>query len=297
MYLNAGHLHNCKLPYKDKSKPLIVCSCGTYRLINKEKLPTWRPKGRLDFQLVYIAAGKARFFFGKDVMDIPAGHMILFQPRQEQHYEYYAEDKPEVFWLHFTGSDVKNILRSYNIPLDERYFYTGVTSIYQQLFTGMIQELQNCRIGYEELLEMYLRQLLLMVQRYRQDPKSSICPLHQEEIDLARRYFHAHYNEEINIEQYAQAIHMSPCWFNRTFKATTGCTPTQYITDIRMKVAAQLLVTTHDSIQEIASLVGYDNPYYFSRIFRRATGVSPSSHRKSNLHLHSSEEKHCSSQP
>lgn len=144
---------------------------------------------------------------------------------------------------------------------------------------------------------MYLRQLLLMVQRYRQDPKSNICPLHQEEIDLARRYFHAHYNEEINIEQYAQSIHMSPCWFNRTFKATTGCTPTQYITDIRMKVAAQLLVTTHDSIKEIASLVGYDNPYYFSRIFRRATGVSPSSHRKSNLHLHSSEEKHCSSQP
>ena len=41
---------------KDKSKPLIVTSCGTYHLFTRPKLPTWRPRGRRDFQLLYIAS-------------------------------------------------------------------------------------------------------------------------------------------------------------------------------------------------------------------------------------------------
>ena len=48
MYINSGYLNNSRLPFKDKSKPLIVGSCGTYRLRTKERLPTWRPRGRLD---------------------------------------------------------------------------------------------------------------------------------------------------------------------------------------------------------------------------------------------------------
>lgn len=283
MYLNAGFLHNSKLPNKDKSKPLIVNSCGTYRLIRRERLPTWRPKGRLDFQIVYVSSGKAHFFFGDEHVEVPAGHMVLYHPRQEQHYEYYAVDKPEVYWVHFTGSDVKNILRSYDIPLEERFFYTGVTSIYQQLFTSMIQELLNCRIGYEDLLEMYLRQLLLMVQRYRQEHKCNVCSIHQEEIDKARRYFHEHYTEDINIEEYAKSIHMSLCWFTRIFKTMAGCAPKQYIINLRIRTAAQLLESTNYSIHEIAAIVGYENPYYFSRVFKQIKGVTPSDHRKASL--------------
>ena len=118
MYANSGYLNNSRLPFKDKSKPLIVGSCGTYRLRKKEKLPTWRPKGRIDYQLLYVASGKAHFYFNGKEQEVIAGHMVLFQPWQEQHYEYFAKDKPEVYWVHFTGGDVKNILRRHEIPLD-----------------------------------------------------------------------------------------------------------------------------------------------------------------------------------
>ena len=59
MYLNCGYMNNSAIDFKDKSKPLIVGSCGTYRLLTKPKLPTYRPRGRLDYQLIYISAGKA----------------------------------------------------------------------------------------------------------------------------------------------------------------------------------------------------------------------------------------------
>ena len=66
--------------------------------ILSKKLPTWRPRGRLDFQLLYIAAGKAHFHFGSDTEEtiVPAGHMVLYRPKEPQKYEYYANDQTEV---------------------------------------------------------------------------------------------------------------------------------------------------------------------------------------------------------
>ena len=112
MYINSGYLNNSRVPYKNKSKPLIVGSCGTYRLQTVKKLPTWRPRGRLDYQLLYVVSDKAHFYFDDAERIVTAGHMVLFQPRQEQHYEYFGTDKAEVYWVHFTGSNVKNILRT-----------------------------------------------------------------------------------------------------------------------------------------------------------------------------------------
>ena len=63
MYLNSGYLNNTHLDFKDKSRPLIVGSCGTYRLSTHPRLPTYRPRGRLDFQLLYVFAGAVHFHF------------------------------------------------------------------------------------------------------------------------------------------------------------------------------------------------------------------------------------------
>lgn len=280
MYINSGYLNNSRIPYKDKSKPLIVGSCGTYRLNGREKLPTWRPRGRIDYQLLYVASGKAIFHFPDEVKEVVAGHMVLYQPRQEQHYEYFGEDKPEVYWVHFTGSEVKNILRHYCIPLDRNVFYSGSSSTFTYLFKELINEIQTCRTGYEEITEMYLRQILLLVQRNWEERKPTVSSHIQEEIDYARKYFNEHYNEKINIEEYAQSRSMSISWFLRNFKQITGKSPMQYILNIRINNAAALLESTDYNITEISAIVGYDNPLYFSRIFKKQKGVSPVNYRK-----------------
>lgn len=285
MYMNAGFLNNNRLPFKDKSKPLIVGSCGNYRLKSKEKLPTWRPRGTLDYQLIYVASGKTHFYFDDEERIVNAEQMVLFQPRQPQHYEYFAKDKPEVYWVHFTGSDVKNILKHYGVPMDEPVFYSGNSSMYAYLFKEMIHELQTCRVGYQELLEMYLRQILLLIVRSREEHNPTVSSFIQDEMELARRYFTEHYNEEINIEEYAKSRGMSISWFLRNFKQLTAKSPMQYVLSIRINNAVSLLEGTNYNINEISSIVGYDNPLYFSRIFKKQKGVSPSDYRK-NLRPH-----------
>ena len=99
-------------------------------------------------------------------------------------------------------------------------------------------------------------------------------------MDRARTYFEEHYNEDFSIEQYAVSRNMSTSWFNRSFRSTVGTSPMQYILEIRIRNAQVLLETTDYAISDIASIIGYDNPLYFSRLFRKAKGLSPSKYRK-----------------
>ena len=144
----------------------------------------------------------------------------------------------------------------------------------------MITELQSCRVGYEELLSMYLEQVFVLVQRSRTEKRPTVSSHIQGEMGIARRYFQEHYNEDINIEEYAISRNMSVSWFLRNFKQVTGKSPMQYILNIRINNAVSLLESTDYNVTEISTIVGYDNPLYFSRIFTKQKGVSPATYRK-----------------
>ena len=88
-------------------------------------------------------------------------------------------------------------------------------------------------------------------------------------------------NEQVIIDEYAENNHVSVSWFIRNFKHCTGVTPMQYILSKRIYNAEILLQDPTYNVTEIARIVGYDNPLYFSRIFKKAKGLSPSEYRKS----------------
>lgn len=282
MYINSGYHNHSLIDFKDKSRPLIVGSCGTYRLSSHPKLPTYRPRGRLDFQIIYIAAGRAHFHFDNTDDDtvVTAGNIVLYRPKEFQKYEYYGIDKTEVYWVHFTGSDVKNILRNYGFPNDQRIFHVGTSLEYERIFKRIILELQRCREDYEEMLTLLLRHLLIIFHRELTRKHVLKNEYLDHEMDTAASYFNENYNRDINIEEYATSRGMSVSWFIRNFKKFTGTTPMQFITSIRITNSQMLLETTNYAVNEIAHIVGYDNPLYFSRLFHKQKGCSPSEYRK-----------------
>lgn len=280
MYTDSAYWHNKVLDFKDKTHPIFVGSCGTYHLITRPKLPTHRPRGRLDYQLLYVASGKAHFYFNGVEEIVPAGNMVLYRPKEEQRYYYYGIDQTEVYWVHFTGNNVKNILRRYGIADDAHIIHTGTSLAYKQLFLQMIQELKLCKEDYEEMLVNHLSQLLILLHRAIDSRPRGKSPFLMNEMDAAVRFFHENYNRPISIEDYAADHHMSVSWFIRNFKEYTSSTPAQYILSLRVSNAQTLLEGTSYNITEIANIVGYDNPLYFSRVFRKQCGMSPSDFRK-----------------
>ncbi len=285
MYWNSAYWHN-KTPDVDDdfivtTHPLFIISSGNCRVSTKSA-STHRPHGRSDYQLIYIASGRGNFVFHGVKTMVPAGNMILFRPGVEQNYFYKDTDKTNAYWVHFSGSHVEEILEECGITQDMTVIHTGTSLEYKNIFQEMIQELKLCKKHYEEVLANRFQYMLYLVHRainIQQRAQNSILI---SELEETIRYFHMNYNKPLSIEEYAAQHHMSISWFIRSFREYTGSTPTQYLLTLRISNAKSLLQTTKHNVTEIARIVGYDNPFYFSRIFKKHTGLSPSQYREEN---------------
>jgi two-component system response regulator YesN len=98
-------------------------------------------------------------------------------------------------------------------------------------------------------------------------------------ISQARQYIADHFTGQISLESVAESIALSPPYFSRLFSSQVGKTFIDYLTELRIAKASQLLRDSQLSIKEICSAVGYSDPNYFSRIFKKVTGRTPSEFR------------------
>lgn len=279
MYTSCSYLNMPEIPFADHTAPLLVCSCGIYRLSGEDQVSTQRPMGRPDYQLLYVADGVTQFVLGGKTHRLTAGHMVLFRPHQAQHYRYRGRDRTQVCWVHFTGSEVEQILLHSGFTPRDGAFFAGLDPTFMRLFDDMIRELQTRHPNYQTMLELYLRQLLLLCRRTTPLP-AAVTPTLHVQMEAARRHFSQHYNTPISIQDYAASQNVSISWFLRCFKQVTGQTPMQYILSLRMNNAISLMRDTDWNLTQIASAVGYDNPLYFSRLFHKYKGMSPSAYRK-----------------
>ena len=94
-----------------------------------------------------------------------------------------------------------------------------------------------------------------------------------------KRYIREHVADNISIQDIADALHFNPQYLMRSFKSVTGMSIFEYLTHSRMEAAKKILLNTKMPIKDVASLVGYDNYVYFTQVFRKVTGVTPSQFR------------------
>lgn len=280
VYIDVAYVDSENPNLKDLSVPLKINNCGHYRVHTGPVIETYHPEGRNDYQLLYIAAGKGHFYFKGSEKEtiVTKGHMILFRPEEPQVYYYYAKDKTEVYWVHFTGWKVEEYLKRYELPQEENVFYTGISPDYPWIYTQLLRELQLQRINYEDMLSVYMHHIFLTINRYIREGKHSKNDVINE-VEKAAHYFKEHYNTPIRIEQYARQHLMSVNWFIHSFKAVMKVPPMQYIVSLRIAAAKGYLENTTKSVAEIANAVGYENALYFSRVFRKYTGLSPTEYR------------------
>lgn len=278
MYTNTGYMNLMEDELENTKIPLRVNSCGVYRLVSLPVMSTFRPLGRSDYQLLYIAAGKAFFTIDGTATEVSEGSMVLYLPHTPQQYAYYINDKPVVYWLHFTGSEASALTKEAGFS-ENQVLYTGISSKYQELFLSVIREVQLTRPSFEELSALYLKQLFLLLIRVREEGGVKKTEI-QKEMEKAVRFFHENLAKNIEVEAFAKQLHMSTCWFIRSFREYAGMPPGRYLTDIRIRKAKELLESTDYSVGEIGGIIGYENPLYFSRIFKKTAGVSPAEYRK-----------------
>lgn len=129
--------------------------------------------------------------------------------------------------------------------------------------------------GRRELIETARVKLMRVVDEVRIWQSERVHGLFQE----AKQYIGEHYHEAMTLEDIAAQVELSPYYFSKLFKEQTGTTFIEYLTEVRIQCAKDLLKTTRLSLKEICFKAGYRDPNYFSRVFKKNTGRSPSDYR------------------
>ncbi len=99
-------------------------------------------------------------------------------------------------------------------------------------------------------------------------------------VNKAKQYIDENYMKELTLDEVSQVVNISSYYFSKVFKEETGENFIDYLTKLRIEAAKNLLKTTNKSMKEISAEVGYLDPNYFSRNFKKYTGKTPTDYQK-----------------
>jgi len=257
----------------DESDLLIVNCTG--RMYRAEPFVSMHKYGRVDYYIMYVVHGVVEVTINKKVYYLKSGMGISYYPNTPLDFECTNNKTCDYYWVHFTGSLAKSIMERAGLH-NETIFNIGVQAKIINLFEKMTTEIIGRKDDFAFSASTYLLQILTEIKRNSKDNiKQQNLPRFQESI----RMMHSNYNQPISIEELAQIENISESRYRVIFKQITGLSPKQYLTDIRMRRACELLSTSDFSPEEIGTMVGYPDMLYFYRIFKKNNNITPSQFR------------------
>ena len=133
--------------------------------------------------------------------------------------------------------------------------------------------------NYEQLEKWYTDKLTASCRniKTRKEAQSSSI------IDKAKEYIGSRYNKDISLDDVSREVDISPYYFSKIFKEATGENFIEYVTNIRIRKAKELLQNSELSMKEICAAVGYSDPNYFSRTFKKNVGVTPTEYKEGKV--------------
>ncbi|WP_302852474.1 AraC family transcriptional regulator [uncultured Streptococcus sp.] len=259
----------------------------------------WHP----EIEINYIYEGSARFHIDYDYFDSQAGDIILIRPNG-MHSIHLLENQTHVtdtfrFHLDMIGhSTVDHVSIRYLQPLQSS-LYQFVPRI--QPGMGGYDEIKRCLFTIFELsankdrhFELSLKSkineflYLLFYHHYVVQKTTDDAYRKNEQIRQLIDHINHNYQKNLSIDYLSHFMGYSKSHFMTLFKQQTGVSCTEFVIQVRLNKASELLINTSHSILDIATDVGFNNLSNFNRQFKRYYQLTPSQYRKKFTHSHKS---------
>lgn len=254
----------------------LIPNCGGVCVLPRP-FETHMRKGREDFYIQYLVQGDMRVWLEGEQHMRP-GQAVLYCPHTAYRYAQQSAGPVRYYWLHFTGHAAAQLVTGCRLP-NARLLTVGHSAALLAQFQGLFHDFllrDSCFIP-----SAASRLMAICVELGRCAEREGVPQGGGTgRVYRALSYIHQHYNEKLTISLLARLEHLSPSRFRLLFRDATGMAPLEYITALRLNHARQLLVQTESSLGEVAQAVGYPDQFYFSRIFKEHTGLTPSAYRR-----------------
>ncbi len=238
-----------------------------------------RTQGSKEYILLYCVEGEGELIIGQQVIKIEPNQYVIIPPNLLHHYKS-SESKPwSIYWCHFKGHKASSLYDFYaenskpknrRIPFNEGQTknFKNVIEILDSSFEQSYLELANITFYFFICSLVYQSEVSSQVQERNVASKSI-------------EFMKANLGKTLMIDDLAKNENLSVSRYSEIFKAKTGHPPINYYIKLKIQKSCQFLYFTTMTIKEICVKVGFADPYYFSRIFKKIMGISPSKYRQS----------------
>jgi len=239
-----------------------------------------RRKGSDDYILLYSLGGKGYIENSSGKMELNPNQFIIIPPQLFHRYQADLENPWTLYWVHFSS----NKLKEFNEDFKSDRFYQPtaihynqmILDVWAQMFASLADGYNASTIAYANLcLYRFLSFFLFPDKKYSLEEQSD--PLDQSIIFMRKNI-----EKRLTTEDIAQRFQYSSSHYTAIFKKKTGMSPIDYFIRLKIHFACQLLTQTDLKIKQIADRIGYDDPYYFSRLFKQVMGKSPKEYKKTD---------------
>jgi len=241
------------------------------RQVNRNPPHKWDEHSHDCHELMYYLAGKGIVNFPGNSLNVSASDLIYIPPGISHEGFSDLTWHEEMIVVRFnieTGSEFNSFIRvrcnDVNLPW---------------LFRKIYEEYSGEAQYSTQIIDNYLENIILLLKRHFSNERN----INYNITAWSIQYMIDNVNNNISVNELAQMVHMSISNFSRTFKNDVGMSPLNYFNYLKINRARELLATSRTSISDIARSLGYEDPLYFSRMFKKVTGISPSEYRKSLL--------------
>ena len=233
-------------------------------------------------ELFYVVDGKGEFNIQGQRFPVKANDFVIINP-QVEHTELSSPDEPlEYIVLGIRGLSFSNLT-----PVSEGghpFSFFNLRDEQKDILrylNAMVQEATSQQMSYELVCHNLLEILLIKILRHQHfDLEVGKQSKATKDISFIKHYLETYYHESIQLEDLASMTHLSRFYISHSFKKEIGMSPMEYLIDIRIKESKILLRTTNYSISQVSDIVGFTTPTYFSKQFRKSTGISPTDYRE-----------------
>jgi len=276
------------LPYSEEDEKLgMLCTTAGFARVppgaayppqKKDHPAIFRPVavGRVlpEFQIVYITAGEGVFTSGDVSYSVTPGSVLLILPGIKHSYHPLLETGWHEYWVGFKGAYFSGLIKEGRFSPDQVFFQIGLHDSIISLFNLIFDEIKAQRPLYQ--IKACAAILSLIAEVLTRDRRKEQLNSYQKTVEKAKYLMESNVFSEIDLSSIAEQLGISTSRLNEIFKTYTSMTPYQYYIQIKIYKAESLLEQQELSVKEVAHKIGFEDQYYFSRLFKNKTGVSPS---------------------
>ena len=262
-----------RLSIHSTDAPLIVNLVNDcFTIYEPYSYDTYNCQGRDDYFLIYVTDGIFNTEIDGVTYSLKKGSIVIYPPKYK--YHYWGEPPSKYLCAHFTGSQAEKLLTDLGFPLEPYVLEGEFSQKIKNLFDKMVEQFLTKAPFLQYSLCCLLLQILLTVatNRVKNDGYRTL--------KKSIRYIHSSFTKKIQIPYLANLEGVSNSRYIELFTKEMGKTPREYITDLRLSRACDLLVSTDAPIGSVGAESGYRDPYFFSKIFKKHMGISPQEYRR-----------------